>query len=192
MEEIEDALETILLAREVMRKMVTIDDLPTIIVAGYPNVGKSSLVSALSSARPEIASYPFTTKEISVGHFWKNGIKYQVVDIPGILDRDVKEMNEIEKRALSALKHLKGVILFIVDPTETCGFTVEEQMRLYEKLKESFPRILLSYSKRDVKRVEGISFSSVTGEGIEELRELLISTLSEEKSEKKSNKSSSV
>jgi len=192
MEEIEDALETLLSAREILRKMITIEDIPTIIVAGYPNVGKSSLVARLSSAKPEVASYPFTTKDVSVGHFLKDGQKYQIIDIPGLLDRDVEEMNEIERRALAALNHLRGVILFIVDPTESCGFSLNEQMRLYEKLRERFPQIVLAYSKRDVMRVEGISFSSLTGEGVEELRDHLISILREEESKKKSENCSSI
>jgi len=191
-EEIEDALEILLSAREFMRKMVAIEDLPTIIVAGYPNVGKSSLVSRLSSAKPEIASYPFTTKEVFIGHFWRDGVKYQIVDIPGILDRDESEMNEIEKRALAALKHLEGIILFIVDPTESCGFTLEEQMRLYERLRQRFPRILLAYSKRDILKIGEPSFSSITGEGVEELRDILISMLREERTDKKSGDGTSV
>ncbi|MBC7114275.1 MAG: nucleolar GTP-binding protein [Archaeoglobi archaeon] len=191
-EEIEDALEILLSARELLRKMIVIEDLPSIIVAGYPNVGKSSLVSRMSSAKPEIASYPFTTKEISIGHFWKDGMKYQIFDLPGILDRDESEMNEIERRALAALKHLEGVILFIVDPTESCGFSLEEQMRLYEKLKQRFPRIVLAYSKRDIMRFGEPSFSSLTGEGIEELRNTLVSMLKEEASKKKSGNGSSV
>src|SRR5574341_46761 len=82
-------------ARNKLRKLPDISDAPAIVVAGYPNVGKSSFVALVSSARPEIASYPFTTKGLAVGHFTKDGVRYQVIDTPGLLDRPLGERNEI-------------------------------------------------------------------------------------------------
>src|SRR5574341_718177 len=67
-------------ARNKLRKLPAIDEGPAIVVAGYPNVGKSSFVALVSSARPEIAPYPFTTKGLAVGHFTKNRVRYQVID----------------------------------------------------------------------------------------------------------------
>ncbi len=55
--------------RNKLRNLPDIKDEPTIVVAGYPNVGKSSFVARVSSAKPEIARYPFTTKGVLIGHF---------------------------------------------------------------------------------------------------------------------------
>ena len=54
--------------RNVLRKLPHVDDACTIVIAGYPNVGKSSFIRQVSSAAPEVASYPFTTKGVIVGH----------------------------------------------------------------------------------------------------------------------------
>ena len=57
-------------ARDKLRKLPSIDpQMPAILIAGYPNVGKSSFIRLVTGARPEIASYPFTTQAIYVGHF---------------------------------------------------------------------------------------------------------------------------
>ena len=98
-------------ARNKLRKLPEIGEGPAIVVAGYPNVGKSSFVALVSSAHPEIAAYPFTTKGLAVGHFERNGMRYQIIDTPGLLDRPLEERNEIELQAISALKHVGKVIL---------------------------------------------------------------------------------
>ena len=54
--------------RNVLRKLPHVEDAFTIVIAGYPNVGKSSFIRRVSSAEPQVASYPFTTKGIIVGH----------------------------------------------------------------------------------------------------------------------------
>ena len=93
-----------------------------ILMAGYPNVGKSSFVRAVTHARPEIAEYPFTTKNVTVGHYHGEGeLKYlscQVIDTPGLLDRQLTNRNDIELKALAALLNLPTLILFIFDPTQ--------------------------------------------------------------------------
>jgi nucleolar GTP-binding protein len=82
-------------------------------------VGKSSLLRCLSSAKPEIAQYPFTTKEIHVGHIEKTEKyitkRFQIIDTPGLLDRPLSKRNEIEKQAIAALTHLADLIVFVLD-----------------------------------------------------------------------------
>lgn len=170
-------------ARNKLRKMPTIDPaVPTILIAGYPNVGKSSFLVKVTGARPEIASYPFTTKEVFVGHFMKDGEKYQVVDTPGLLDRSLSERNEIELQSIAALKHLKGVVLFIVDPSEHSGYPLESQLRLAEDIKSwiGLP-VLIVANKADVLGIEGMPvMSTLTGEGVAHVLEELISLLRSE------------
>ena len=109
--------------------------LPTIIVAGPSSVGKSSFVASASRARIDIAEYPFTTKEIHVGHTTINEKDIQLIDTPGLLDRKLEERNEIELKAITALKHLKGVIVFLLDPTETSSYPIPVQLEIAEDIK---------------------------------------------------------
>ncbi len=158
-------------ARNKLRKLPEVGEGPAIVVAGYPNVGKSSFVALVSGAHPEIAPYPFTTKGLAVGHFEKNRIRYQVIDTPGLLDRPLEERNEIELQAISALKHVGKVILFIIDPSETCGYTLEKQIHLLDEIKTEFniPMIVVA-NKTDISaRFEGadMGMSTLTGEGVE-------------------------
>ena len=87
---------------------------------------------------PKIARYPFTTQSISIGYFEHNHLKYQVIDTPGLLDRDLSEQNRIERQATSALKHLADVVVYIIDPSEHCGFAIGVQLSLLERLKNLF------------------------------------------------------
>jgi nucleolar GTP-binding protein len=165
-------------ARNKLRKLPEIGEGPTIVVSGYPNVGKSSFVALVSTARPEIASYPFTTKGLAVGHFERNKIRYQVIDTPGLLDRPIEERNEIELQAISALKHVGKVMLYIIDPSETCGYTLEKQMHLLEEIKKEFGiPMIVAANKTDISKTsEGaeMSMSTLTGDGVEAVLERLL------------------
>lgn len=183
LERISGELELLAKAREVLRKLPHIDPaVPTIVVAGSPNVGKSALVARLSSAEPEVASYPFTTTAVTVGHFYHRRHAYQVVDTPGILDRPLDERNPIEMRALAAIEHLDAVLLFLIDPSETCGTPVAEQEALLEGVRSRYAEseMVVVETKADLKRrdVEGrIMVSAETGDGVEPLRDLLVEML---------------
>ncbi|MHA2153430.1 MAG: NOG1 family protein, partial [Candidatus Thorarchaeota archaeon] len=111
---------------------------PTIVCAGFPNVGKSTLVKAVSTAEPEIAYYPFTTRKVIIGHLRVDNHSVQIVDTPGILDRPMAERNEIEREAIAALKYLAHVVIFMIDPSEACGWTFEEQLNLLTEVQKMF------------------------------------------------------
>lgn len=174
LKQVADDLMFLASVREEFRKIPHIDpSLPTIIVAGFPNVGKSEFVRRISTAHPEVAPYPFTTKGITVGHFERNGRRWQVVDTPGLLDRELEDRNAIEMQAVLALSYLKGVILFILDPSETCGYPMERQRRLLDQVRREFKGLplLVVENKCDVVRTDtpNLKMSALTGEGIEEV-----------------------
>ncbi len=143
---IEDVAPELEYLRDAVRKMKKLPainpDLYTIVIAGMPNVGKSSLVRAVSSAKPEVAEYPFTTKEIHVGHIRLYGDAIvQVIDTPGLLDRPLSEMNVIERQAVLALRHLAKVILFLIDPTLHSGYELERQIKLLGEIVQNFTNV---------------------------------------------------
>jgi nucleolar GTP-binding protein len=165
-------------ARDVIRWLPAVDPhLPTVVVAGAPNVGKSALVRHLSTAKPTVAQYPFTTKEIHVGYFEDRHARYQVIDTPGLLEREPAERNDIERRAAAALRHLDGVVVFLIDPTETCGFALKAQERLLDMVRQEFSHIpfIVVETKCDMldSGSERIKVSGETGAGTKELQEML-------------------
>ncbi|MDH7517093.1 MAG: 50S ribosome-binding GTPase [Candidatus Thermoplasmatota archaeon] len=178
-------LDVLSKAQAIISGLPEIQDLPTIVIAGYPNVGKSSLLRRLSSAKPEVAQYPFTTKEIHVGHIEKKERhvtkKYQVIDTPGLLDRPLSKRNNIEKQAIAALSNLADLIVFILDASETCGYSLEDQKSLLSKVKKMFnnaPMIIVE-NKADIKKtgLGDISLSCETGGGIDCLLEKIFHIL---------------
>jgi nucleolar GTP-binding protein len=189
-EEVEDDLATVGEARNDLRDLPEIDpDEPTIVVAGYPNVGKSSFVNAVTNARNEIAEYPFTTKGVRVGHFdgaaaaayseragrpaERDRIRYQIVDTPGLLDRPAEERNDIENQAVSALTHLADAIVFVVDASGYCGYPLDDQLELRDALAEQFADVpvLTVCNKSDLSTdVDADAYMSVeNGENVDEM-----------------------
>ncbi len=164
-------------AREVMRKLPDIEpSMPTVVIAGYPNVGKSELVKKLSTAHPEIAPYPFTTKGIIVGHLEDKNGKIQFVDTPGLLDRPIEKRNKIERQAILALKYLANLIVFVFDPSETCGYPIDVQERLLNELQEQFStKIIVVDNKKDLmeRNSKNLKISAKTGEGLDSLVKII-------------------
>ena len=157
-------------ARNILRKLPDVQDEPTIVIAGYPNVGKSSFVSKITGASPEIAPYPFTTKGVTIGHFIQDGVRYQVMDTPGLLDRPMSERNDIEKQAITAIHYLDAVVMFMIDPSESCGYEIEAQKHLLAEIRENFKLPLLVVSNKadrsEFKKLDEVEFniSTITGE----------------------------
>ncbi len=152
--ELDDDFRLLAEAKIKLSKLPDIDPrLPTVVVAAAPNVGKSTLVHKVSSAKPEIAPYPFTTKGLIVGHIEvTRAVRVQVVDTPGLLDRPLSERNQIELQAIVALKHIADVIIFLVDPTMHSGYPLDYQLRVLREIKDSFTGIplLIAMNKIDI------------------------------------------
>lgn len=178
------ALDRLGALRNALRKVPSVDSgVATVVVAGAPNVGKSLLVRGLSRARPAVASYPFTTHDLSLGHFEVAGRTIQVMDTPGLLDRPLEERSEIERKAVAALRHAADLVLFLLDPTGTCGYPLEGQESLLEGLRGAFPAtpFLEVENKADLGPGTGdrLRVSALTGEGLDALRARLATALRE-------------
>jgi GTP-binding protein len=130
-------------------------------LVGFPNAGKSTLISTISSARPKIADYPFTTLEPNLGIVqYKDFQSFTVADIPGIIEG----AHEGKGLGIKFLRHIERtrILLFLIDITSENhqkDFSV-----LYNELK--------SYSPELAKKVKVVSFSKsdlVSGDEIKKL-----------------------
>jgi GTP-binding protein len=158
-------------------------------LVGFPNAGKSTLLSAVSAARPKIADYPFTTMEPQLGIVsYRDNRSFVMADIPGIIEG----ASEGKGLGLRFLRHIErnAVLLFMV-PADADDIANEYQILLNE-LKQFNPQLLdkhrvLAVTKSDMLDEElteeirktlptelpHVFISSVTGYGITELKDLL-------------------
>lgn len=202
---IEKDLDFLDFAKAQLRNFPTVDfDATSIVIAGFPNVGKSTLLTQITDAEPRVANYPFTTKGIQIGHFEKRWKHYQIIDTPGLLDRPIGDMNDIELNAMVALEHLADAILFIFDASETCGYALENQFNLLEEMRQIFnvPMIFL-FNKMDIAEYNGarhdyiqeyidrteepLLISAAEGKGLEEIVNLITSVEKVDRSKKEEN-----
>lgn len=180
-------------ARDKVRMLPTVHaEYPTVVIAGFPNVGKSSLLAAWTKAHPEIAPYAFTTKAANVGHIEvtspEGDISFiQVVDTPGLLDRPDAERNQVERQAVAALRYAADACLFLIDMAEMSGYTIPEQEKLLDQVRKEMSGIpmLVAESKCDLKRskTDRLKFSTTTGEGLAELKQAVIKLITPEEPE---------
>ena len=125
----------------------------TLILAGFPNVGKSSFMNKITYADSEVQAYHFTTQSLFVGHTYYKNIKWQVIDTPGILDRNLEQRNIIEMQTITALAHLDACILYFVDVSENCGYSIKQQISLFDSIRPLFknkPLVIIA-NKTDLK-----------------------------------------
>ncbi len=156
---------------------------------GFPNAGKSTLISALSAARPKIADYPFTTLEPHLGVVDRGGFRtFVMADIPGLIEG----AHEGAGLGLRFLRHVKRcrLLLHLVDPTDLSRdpldgiLVLEGELAAYSAALAERPRILVvtkSDSAQDpelIERLQGFArersmecfvLSAVTGSGLPEL-----------------------
>lgn len=158
-------------------------------LVGFPNAGKSTLLSAVSAAKPKIADYPFTTMEPSLGIVdYRGGQSFVMADIPGIIEG----ASEGKGLGLRFLRHIErnAVLLFMV-PADSDDIKHDYEVLLKE-LREFNPELndksrVLAISKSDMLDDElreaiaaelpddlpCVFISAVTGQGITELKDLL-------------------
>ena len=131
----------------------------TLLLTGFPNVGKSSFMNKITNAESEVQPYPFTTQSLWAGHTVYKNIKWQVIDTPGILDRPLEERNTIEMQAITALAHLDAVILYFIDISEECGYPLDQQINLFHSIKPLFKNkpLVLVLNKIDIQPYEGLA-----------------------------------
>lgn len=184
---------------EPMQEMMVILELKLLAdvgLVGFPNAGKSTLVSALSSARPKIANYPFTTMEPSLGVVeYRDHKSFVMADIPGIIEG----ASEGRGLGLRFLRHIErnSLLLFMV-PGDTDNIAKEYEILLNE-LKKFNPGMLdkhrvLAVTKCDLldeelmemlkgelpKDLPVIYISAVTGFGLQQLKDILWDELNSE------------
>ncbi len=131
----------------------------TLLLTGYPNVGKSSFMNKVTRADVDVQPYAFTTKALFVGHMDHRFLRWQVVDTPGILDRPLEERNTIEMQAITALAHLQCCVLYFLDISEQCGYTLDQQLRLFESIRPLFAnkQVMIVANKTDILPYENLA-----------------------------------
>jgi len=158
-------------------------------LVGFPNAGKSTLLSVLSAAKPEIADYPFTTLVPNLGIVsYRNSKSFIMADIPGIIEGASKGKG----LGFRFLRHIErnSVLLFMV-PADTSRSITEEYEILKNELQEFNPELmqkphLLAITKsdmldeelkaemeKDLPKVPYLFVSSVAQQGLVELKDLL-------------------
>ncbi|GLI62245.1 hypothetical protein VaNZ11_004840 [Volvox africanus] len=146
--------------RQHMSRLPSIDpNTRTLLLCGYPNVGKSSMMNKLTRADVEVQPYAFTTKSLYVGHTDYKYLRWQVIDTPGILDRPLEERNTIEMQSITALAHLRAAVLYLVDISEQCGYSIAQQAALFHSIKPLFANkpVLIVVNKIDARRMEDLA-----------------------------------
>lgn len=158
-------------------------------LVGFPNAGKSTLLSAISAAKPKIADYPFTTMEPSLGIVdYRGDRSFVMADIPGIIEG----ASEGKGLGLRFLRHIErnAVLLFMI-PADSDDIRHDYEVLLNE-LREFNPELMdksrvLAISKSDMlddelrnelaaelpEGVPAVFISAVTGQGIAEVKDLL-------------------
>jgi len=145
--------------RQHLSRLPSIDpNTRTLLLTGFPNVGKSSFMNKVTRADVEVQPYAFTTKSLYVGHMDYQYLRWQVVDTPGILDHSLEERNTIEMQAITALAHLRAAVLYVMDISEQCDKSIAEQVELFESIKPLFTNkpIIICLNKIDVTTVDDL------------------------------------
>jgi len=178
----------------------------TLICTGFPNVGKSSMLNCLTKADVDVQPYAFTTKNLFVGHIDYEHLRWQIIDTPGILDHPLEQRNTIEMQGITALAHLRAAILFVLDISETCGHSIEQQLALFQSIRPLFAGkpLVVALNKIDLVREEDlpeesrkllnelrkqgvtlVPMSTLTGEGVMNVQKTACDSLLAQRTEER-------
>ncbi|KAJ1333306.1 nucleolar GTP-binding protein [Microdochium nivale] len=156
---LKEPLEYLDQVRQHLGRLPSIDpNTRTLVICGYPNVGKSSFLRSVTRADVDVQPYAFTTKSLFVGHFDYKYLRFQAIDTPGILDHPLEEMNTIEMQSITAIAHLRSAILYFMDLSEQCGYSVTAQIQLFRSIKPLFQNklVFIVINKIDILRPEDL------------------------------------
>lgn len=156
---LKDSLVYLEQVRQHLGRLPSIDpNTRTLLICGYPNVGKSSFLRSVTRADVDVQPYAFTTKSLFVGHFDYKYLRFQAIDTPGILDHPLEEMNTIEMQSITAIAHLRSAILYFMDLSEQCGYSVLAQIQLFQSIKPLFANklVFIVINKIDIMRPEDL------------------------------------
>jgi nucleolar GTP-binding protein len=193
--------------RQHLSRLPSIDpNTRTLLLCGYPNVGKSSFMNTVTRANVEVQPYAFTTKSLFVGHMDYKYLRWQVIDTPGVLDRPLEERNTVEMQSITAIAHLRASVLYIVDISEQCGWSIAQQIQLFESIQPLFANkpLFVAINKIDLRKYEDLNdeekqliekveksgatvmfMSTASGEGVSELKMAACEKLLEKRVEQK-------
>jgi len=157
-------------------------------LVGFPNAGKSTLLSVISAAKPKIADYPFTTLVPNLGIVaYRDGKSFVVADIPGIIEG----AHEGKGLGIRFLRHIErnSILLFMV-PADSNNIKAEyeillKELRMYNPQLLDKKRVLavsksdlldeelMTETRKDLPEIPRVFISSVTGLGIPTLKDML-------------------
>lgn len=179
-------------------KILELKILADVGLVGFPNAGKSTLLSKVSAAKPEIANYPFTTLVPNLGIIDYRGYRsFIMADIPGIIEG----ASEGKGLGIRFLKHIErnSILLFLI-PCDAKDIAAEYQILLNElknynpellqkqkavvitktdMIDEELEQQLVKEARAQIKDVHLMTISAHTGKGLEALKDLLWKLLNE-------------
>ena len=174
-------------------KVLELKVLADVGLVGFPNAGKSTLLSSITAAKPKIADYAFTTLVPQLGMVdYRDGKSFCIADLPGIIE-GAAEGKGLGHRFLRHIER-NSILLFLI-PADSKDHKQEFDI-LHNELEQYNPEMLqkdfvIAISKSDMlddelktaikkelpKKIPHIFISSVTGQGLSELKDLLWNTL---------------